>query len=118
MKASHHPIGKPVAPSHLQPATREWWQSVVTRWDLEPHHIKLLTMAAVSWDRHEEARAVVAAEGLTVATRDGGARVHPAVKIEMEARVQFARLLRELDLDLDTPAAPAPPRPPKLRSIR
>ena len=54
---------KPAAPAFLRPATREWWASVVDRWDLEPHHVRLLTMACVAWDRHEEARALIAPQG-------------------------------------------------------
>jgi hypothetical protein len=37
-------LPKPVAPRHLQPATRRWWQQVAAEFDLEPHHYKLLTL--------------------------------------------------------------------------
>ena len=88
----------------------------VDRWDLEPHHVRLLTMACVAWDRHEEARALIAEQGLTTETKAGGSRCHPAVRIESDCRLQFARLLRELDLDLEAP--PATSRPAPLRSLR
>jgi phage terminase small subunit len=107
---------QPAAPAFLQPATQDWWTSVVTRWDLEPHHIRLLTLAAIAWDRHEEARALLARDGLVTATKDGGSRCHPAVKIESECRIAFARLIRELDLDLEAP--PVASRPAPLRSVR
>ena len=29
---------------------------VVSRWQVEPHHIRLLTLAVESWDRGDEAR--------------------------------------------------------------
>jgi len=103
------------APSHLKPATRTWWQSVVSRWELEPHHVRLLTLAAETWDRGQQARALLARDGLTTGSKSGGLRTHPAVRIEADCRVGFARLLRELDLDVAPPAESR--RPPALRSI-
>jgi P27 family predicted phage terminase small subunit len=103
------------APQHLEPDTQRWWLDVVARWELEPHHVRLLTLAAESWDRCAQARGVIAAEGLTVTTREGGAKLHPACRVETDSRLAFARLLRELDLDVDAP--PAAKRPPHLRSI-
>jgi phage terminase small subunit len=83
---------------------------------LEDHHVRLLTLAAESWDRCQQARRLLKKDGLTTATKDGGLRAHPAVRIEVESRLAFARLLRELDLDLEAP--PAASRPAPLRSIR
>ena len=107
---------KPSAPTYLQPATRDWWTSVVTRWELEPHHIRLLTLAAEAWDRGQQAREHVLRDGLTTATKDGGLRAHPALRVESDCRLAFARLVRELDLDLEAP--PAASRPAPLRSLR
>ena len=103
------------APKHLSAAMRRWWTAVVNRWVLEEHHIRLLTLAAESWDRKEAARQQIQREGLTVQTRDGGAKLHPAVRVEADCRVAFARLLRELDLDLEPPVETS--RQPSLRSI-
>jgi P27 family predicted phage terminase small subunit len=103
------------APRHLKAATRRWWLAVVTDWTLEEHHVRLLTAAAEAWDRKEQAREQIAREGLTVPTKEGGARLHPAVRVETDARLAFARLLRELDLDVIPPAESK--RPPALRSI-
>jgi P27 family predicted phage terminase small subunit len=106
---------KPKAPRHLKASTRRWFEDVVSRWELDEHHVRLLTMAAECWERYQEARTVIATEGLTTRTRDGGAKRHPAVAIEAECRIAFARLIRELDLDLEEPADAK--RPPQLRSI-
>ena len=103
------------APKHLKADTRRWWEAVVDRWQLEEHHVRLLTLAAEAWDRCAQARALIAKDGLTVATRDGGAKLHPACRVEQASQIAFARLLRELDLDLDAPAEVV--RPPRLRSI-
>ena len=104
------------APRHLQAATRRWWTSVVQRWELDPHHLMLLTLAAESWDRGQQARRQVDKDGLTTSTRDGGLKLHPGVRVEDACQLRFARLLRELDLDLEPPQAAS--RPPTLRSIR
>ena len=103
------------APRHLKPATKRWWVSVVTTWELQEHHVRLLTLAAEAWDRSQEARALVDKEGLTVPTGGGGAKLHPAVRVENDCRLSFARLIRELDLDLEAPKEAS--RPPRLRSI-
>jgi hypothetical protein len=47
-------------PKHLQPATRQWFASVVEDYELEPHHVRLLTLAAEAWDRGVQAREAIA----------------------------------------------------------
>jgi hypothetical protein len=75
----------------------------------------LLTHAAEAWDRCSQARETIAREGLTTPTRDGGSKLHPAVRVENDCRLTFARLIRELDLDLVPPVETK--RAPALRSI-
>jgi hypothetical protein len=41
----------PVAPGHLSDAMKVWWSSVMKDYDLEPHHVHLVTHAAEAWDR-------------------------------------------------------------------
>jgi hypothetical protein len=81
---------------------------VVTEWELEEHHVKLLTLAAEALDRAEEARELLARAGTFYRDRFGQPKPHPAVAVERDARVAFARLPRELDLD--TVAPPEAPR--------
>ena len=90
------------APAHLLPDTRRWFTSVATTYHLEPHHLRLLQLAAESWDRCEQARKLIAQEGLTVPS---GGRAHPAIAIERDSSLAFARLIRELDLDAEPPAS-------------
>jgi len=85
----------------------------MTDYALEPHHLRLLECACDCFDRMTTARTVLLAEGLTIKGRR-----HPAVAIELESRIQFARLLRELDLDADPPKEQPGWRPPSLRSNR
>lgn len=100
------------APAHLRSATKTWWASVIAEYGLEEHHERLLTLAAQAWDRAEEARTALEANGLTYTDRFGAPRARPEIAVERDSRLAFARLIRELDLD----GEPAPdPRPPRRR---
>jgi P27 family predicted phage terminase small subunit len=85
---------------------------------LPPHRLHLLRLACEAYDRCQSARERLAAEGLTFQDKNGDPRAHPAVAIERDSRVGFARLLRELGLDAPIPQAtntigytPSPVRP-------
>ena len=95
----------------------EWWQSVMADYELGEHHLRLLEAACGAWDRMIEARAAIDEHGLTFADRNGEPRIRPEVAIERDARLAFARLVRELDLDEAPPPEPRG-RPPGLRSNR
>ena len=107
---------KPKAPAHLESATARWWRGVLDDFDLEPHHVRLLTLAAESWDRTVAAREAIDANGMTYTDRFGAPKARPEVAIERDSRLAFARLIRELDLDVEPP--PDRGRPPALRSNR
>jgi len=95
----------PEPPPHLSPSALQWWRSVVDRYRLEEHHLRLLQLACEAWDRSQEAREQVAKEGLTVPGREGGMRPHPCIAIERDSRLAVARLVRELDLDTEPPVS-------------
>ncbi|MDO8616083.1 MAG: P27 family phage terminase small subunit [Dehalococcoidia bacterium] len=97
------------APSHLSAPSRAWWRSVTDGYLLEEHHVRLLTLACEAWDRCEQARAVLTTSGLTFEDRFGCPRARPEVAIERDSRVAFARLLRELALDVEPPKDNRPP---------
>lgn len=105
------------APDHLQPATGQWWRSVQDDYLLEPHHVRLLTLAAEAWDRCQQARAVLDRDGLIYLDRFEAPRARPEVAIERDSRIAFSRLIRELDLDVEPPAGTRS-APPGLRSNR
>jgi P27 family predicted phage terminase small subunit len=93
------------APKHLRAQTRQWWSQVVSDYELQPHHERLLTLAAEAWDRVQQARELVEVEGIT--PQNGKTRkLHPALALERDSMILFARMLRELNLDIDTPAQP------------
>ena len=97
-------------PQHLKPTTRRWWSSVVADYQLEPHHIRLLSLAGEAWDRTTEAREALAEHGLTFTDRFGCPKPRPEVAIERDSRLGFARMLRELALDDVEPPEARPPR--------
>ena len=108
------PTGQTLTPPrHLRPETCAWWKRVVTEWSLDEHHVRLLGLACDAWDRAAQAREIIAKEGPFCRDRFRQLKPHPAVKVERDAQTDFARLLRELDLD--TTGSPEAPRPPARR---
>ena len=97
-------------PPGLTKATRIWWTDVVSTWELDIHHLKLLEVACRELDRAEEARLLIRKDGGVLA-KDcfGQLKEHAARKVEREARITFARLVRELGFDVAEAAAPRPP---------
>jgi hypothetical protein len=86
---------------------------VVADFELDSHHLRLLTLACESWDRGQEAREALSEHGLTFIDRYGSPRARPEVAIESSSSIAFARILRELSLDVDPPPES---RPPALRN--
>lgn len=110
LKVLKAPESPQKAPRHLEPATAAWYVTVIADYVLEAHHIRLLTLAAESWDLSQVARRQVESEGLTYLDRYNSPHPHPAVAIGRDARLSFARLVRELDLDCEPPADVRIPR--------
>jgi phage terminase small subunit len=109
MKQDSMKTENPKAPKHLKPATAEWWERVMSDYELEPHHVRLLTLAGEAWDRGVQAREVLAEKGLTYDDRFKQPRARPEVAIERDSRIAFARLVREVALDVDERAEVRPP---------
>jgi phage terminase small subunit len=82
----------------------------VAEYRLEDHHVRLLTLACEAWDRAQEARTTLETEGSYFIDRFKQPKAHPAIAVERESRVSFARLLRELDLEGDPQPDIRPPR--------
>ncbi|WP_008549704.1 P27 family phage terminase small subunit [Bradyrhizobium sp. CCGE-LA001] len=108
-------MGHFIPPKHLRADTASWFESVINDFELDSHHIRLLTKACEAWDRSELAREALAKYGMTYQDRFGAPRARPEVAIERDSRLAFARLVRELGLDV---AAPADTRPPALKANR
>ncbi|HWP23511.1 MAG TPA: P27 family phage terminase small subunit [Candidatus Binatia bacterium] len=97
------------APKHLKPATREWYERICSEYELEPHHLKILQIAAEAWDTYERARDVISKHGMTfVNEKFGDVKPRPEVAIMQNSRLAFLRALRELNLDVEPPETPRP----------
>ncbi len=77
---------------------------------LEDHHLRLLGLAGEAFDRAQEARKVIARDGAYFTDDAGRPRAHPALLVERDSQLRFARLMRELDLDGEVGPDPRPPR--------
>jgi P27 family predicted phage terminase small subunit len=97
-------------PKHLTAAARRIWRQIVADYQLEERHLGLLRLALEALDSADEARHRIEADGSYIADRYGCLKVHPAIAVQRDARIAFARLSRELGLDLEAPTAPT--RPP------
>jgi len=104
-------------PQHLSLDCQLWWATVMEDYQLDEHHVRLLTMACESWDINEKAREEILLHGILVKDDRGNLRTNPAVAIAKDAKTTFARLIRELDLDIDPPSDNRV-GPPALRSNR
>lgn len=97
-------------PKHLSPDMQKFFKAILKDFDLETHHIVILTRACENLDRAEQARLQVVAEGLTTVDRYGSIKPHPCCKIELDAKNSARLLLRELGLDLEPAEAGRGPR--------
>ena len=112
-----NPNSNPSPTAHLAPESRRFWRQIAVNFELEPHHFALLTLALEAWDRGQQARVALAKAGsLTFEDRFGQPHARPEVAMERDARLSFARLLREIGLD--GAATPEVARPPLLRMNR
>jgi P27 family predicted phage terminase small subunit len=94
----------PPPPPQLSPSARQWWETVVATFVLEPHDLLLLQAAAEAWDRYQAAREQLDREGLTISGRQGP-KPHPAAAIARDTALVFSRLLKELNLGVSPPAS-------------
>jgi len=96
-------------PTHLKPATKRWYRETIATFELEPHHLRLLTLAAEAWDRCQAAREVLDRDGVSYVDRFDAPRARPEVAVERDSRIAFARLMREIGLDAGSPEGNRPP---------
>ena len=98
------------APTHLKTEGRKFWKHVLRDFDLvDAHHLKDLELSCQCLDRIEEARIKIETEGSYFRDRFGQPKESPWCKAERDNKVLFARLLRELSLDLNIPEESRPP---------
>ena len=86
-------------PPHLSERSKQLWRELTPRRASSPERLALLQTALECLDRADEARAVLAQEGLTKTTKTTGAvHLHPLTRVEKESRQQFMSAWQALGL--------------------
>jgi phage terminase small subunit len=92
----------------LSARAQELWACVVTRATALQRRA-VVQAALEALDRAEQARAAVERDGMTTTTQTTGAvHLHPLLRVEREARAQFAKLWLDLGLYHGGDASPPP----------
>ena len=90
-------------PAHLTPASKKWFKSIVTDFDLESFDIRRLTTACETWDLSQKAAEQVEKEGLTVLDRFNQPKPHPLLTTIRDQRALFLKAVKDLGLDVEAP---------------
>ena len=89
----------PPAPEHLSVRAQSLWRAMVERCTTDGRRV-LLQTGLEALDRATLARESIATEGMTATTASTGvAHVNPLIRVERDARNQFAAIFRQLGLD-------------------
>jgi len=89
------------APKFLSAKSREFFREVINVYQLEDFHIKLLILACESLDQIEIARLQIEKEGSYYINRFDEPRPHPALKEFKDNKIIFAKLIKQLDLEVE-----------------
>jgi P27 family predicted phage terminase small subunit len=89
----------PDPPEHLSERSKELWRKLGPDEAKSIERRTLFQAGLEALDRADEARRIIQAEGIiSKTTTTGAVHVHPAVKVEREARAQFVRIWDLLNL--------------------
>jgi P27 family predicted phage terminase small subunit len=89
----------PGVPKHLSERSKKLWRELIGGRVKSPERVALFQAALEALDRADQARMILAKEGLTFETENTGTvHVHPVAKIEKDARAAFARIWSQLAL--------------------
>jgi phage terminase small subunit len=92
----------PDPPEHLSDRAKELWRSLGPKEAGGLARRALFQSGLEALDTADQARRIIAAEGLIVKTaKSGVSHLHPAAKLEREARGQFTKIWTVLNLRWD-----------------
>lgn len=100
----------PKTPAGLKPESAKFWRDIVSQYELDSHHLKLLESACRCWDHILEDREVIERDGRFFLDRYKQPKPHPAQDDEVKQKNLFMRLIRELCLDVAIPDEKRAPR--------
>ena len=95
------------APQHLTDAGRELWKKIAGDSELDEPALLILQTLCEQFDRMNEARALLKAEGIVVKDRFSQPKQHPACAIERDAAAAMMRAWRLLGYDQVGDAQPS-----------
>ena len=96
----------PTPPASASDAAAAWWRSVREEYGIDDAAgLALLEQAALALTRAEQARELLAREGMVTRDRFDQPKPHPATIIVRDAESSFRSSLRDLRLDAE-PARP------------
>lgn len=89
----------PDPPAHLSERSQGLWNSIGPARCRSLERQTLFLAALEALDRSDEARRIVAVEGMTTVTETTKAvHIHPLLRVERESKQQFTRIWTELHL--------------------
>jgi phage terminase small subunit len=98
---------KPKPPTDLSAAAKKLWRTVYDSGDFDPPAMVLLDSLARSWDRVQQARALILKDGIVLVEKtahgDEKSRANPACAIERDASASMMRAWRLLGFDQAPP---------------
>jgi P27 family predicted phage terminase small subunit len=106
LKPRFRPTGKLASPPrHLAEEEAGLFRRLVSEFAIDDSNsVSLLSVAMEAHQRMREARELLAEEGAVIKNRFGARIAHPAVAIERDARTDYLRSMKVLNLKPD-PAA-------------
>lgn len=88
------------APEGLSKAAISWWKKLFDEYQITDNAgLLLLEQALRSFDRAEEARALIDKEGAVIRDRFNQPRQHPACQVERDNRAAVVKTLAALGID-------------------
>jgi hypothetical protein len=91
---------EPSPPKQLSKESADFFRKTLEAYDLDGHHLLLLTKAMEAQDLAEKCRKILDKEGLTYTDRFGAPRARPEAKILNDSRNVVKNIFRELGFDL------------------
>jgi len=89
-------------PRHLDEEEQALFRALVREFAIDDSNsVSLLTVAMEAHQRMREARELLADEGAVIKNRFGARTAHPAVAIERDARNDYLRAMKTLNLKPD-----------------
>ncbi len=94
----------------LSDAARAWWKKLTDEYEFDtPDAVLILETVVQSFDRWQQAKALVDTEGPTVRDRFQQPKINPAVLVERDSKQTMLRALKQLGLDVLPPGQPGRP---------